>query len=203
MGRPRRIRRRTGDPPGSRDRRLRHLPQRRARRGVATLDELFAACRVGRCAWRGSASTSRRTRSSSRWRSGFGLHELAVEDAIKAHQRPKLERYDETLFVVLRPARYVDESETVVFGEVRHLRRAELRDHRAARRRARSRARQASAGGAAGTARARARRDRLRHRRSRRRLLPAGRRRPRERHRRDRGRGLQRQRHRSRGASTS
>jgi magnesium transporter len=41
-----------------------------------------------------------------------------VEDAVKAHQRPKIERYDETLFVVLRPARYVDETETVEFGEV-------------------------------------------------------------------------------------
>ena len=48
----------------------------------------------------------------------FGLHELTVEDAVKAHQRPKLERYDETLFIVLRPARYIDESETVAFGEV-------------------------------------------------------------------------------------
>ena len=48
----------------------------------------------------------------------FGLHELAVEDAVKAHQRPKLERYGDTLFVVLRPARYVDETEAVVFGEV-------------------------------------------------------------------------------------
>jgi len=48
----------------------------------------------------------------------FGLHELAVEDAIKAHQRPKLERYGEILFTVLRPARYVDEAEEVEFGEV-------------------------------------------------------------------------------------
>ncbi len=48
----------------------------------------------------------------------FGLHPLAVEDAIKAHQRPKIERYDGTLFVVLRPARYVDETETVEFGEI-------------------------------------------------------------------------------------
>ncbi len=48
----------------------------------------------------------------------FGLHELAVEDAIVAHQRPKLERYGDTLFVVLRAARYVDESERVDFGEV-------------------------------------------------------------------------------------
>ena len=48
----------------------------------------------------------------------FGLHPLAVEDAIRAHQRPKIERYGETLFVVLRPARYIDESETVEFGEI-------------------------------------------------------------------------------------
>lgn len=48
----------------------------------------------------------------------FCLHELAVEDAIVAHQRPKLERYGETLFVVLRAARYVDESEQVEFGEL-------------------------------------------------------------------------------------
>lgn len=50
----------------------------------------------------------------------FDLHELAVEDAIKAHQRPKLERYDDTLFVVLRAAHYVDAREEVDFGEV-HL----------------------------------------------------------------------------------
>ena len=48
----------------------------------------------------------------------FDLHELAVEDAIKAHQRPKLERYGDTLVLVLRPARYLDESETVEFGEI-------------------------------------------------------------------------------------
>jgi magnesium transporter len=48
----------------------------------------------------------------------FGLHELAVEDAIVAHQRPKLERYGDTLFVVLRAARYIDETEQVDFGEL-------------------------------------------------------------------------------------
>nr|WP_246281615.1 CorA family divalent cation transporter [Fodinicola acaciae] len=48
----------------------------------------------------------------------FGLHELAVEDAITAHQRPKLERYGDTLFVVLRAARYRDETEEVEFGEL-------------------------------------------------------------------------------------
>ena len=50
----------------------------------------------------------------------FGLHELAVEDAVLAHQRPKLERYGDTLFVVLRAARYDDEHEEVEFGEL-HL----------------------------------------------------------------------------------
>lgn len=48
----------------------------------------------------------------------FGLHPLAVEDTIIAHQRPKLERYDDTLFMVLRAARYVDRQETVEFGEI-------------------------------------------------------------------------------------
>jgi magnesium transporter len=48
----------------------------------------------------------------------FGLHELAVEDAIAAHQRPKLERYGTTLFTVLRPARYIDDTEEVEFGEL-------------------------------------------------------------------------------------
>ncbi len=48
----------------------------------------------------------------------FNLHELAVEDALEAHQRPKLERYGDTLFVVLRAARYLDASEEVDFGEL-------------------------------------------------------------------------------------
>jgi magnesium transporter len=48
----------------------------------------------------------------------FGLHGLAVEDAISAHQRPKLERYADVLFTVLRPARYLDDTETVEFGEL-------------------------------------------------------------------------------------
>ncbi|MFD9188449.1 magnesium and cobalt transport protein CorA [Streptomyces phaeochromogenes] len=48
----------------------------------------------------------------------FDLHPLAVEDAMEAHQRPKLERYGETLFVVLRAARYLDASEEVDFGEL-------------------------------------------------------------------------------------
>src|SRR6201998_3803897 len=38
----------------------------------------------------------------------FWLHELAVEDAVHAHQRPKLERYDKTLFLVLKTVNYVE-----------------------------------------------------------------------------------------------
>jgi magnesium transporter len=37
----------------------------------------------------------------------FGLHKLAVEDAVQAHQRPKLDTYDTTLFMVFKPVRYV------------------------------------------------------------------------------------------------
>jgi magnesium transporter len=73
----------------------------------------------------------------------FELHELAVEDAIKAHQRPKLEVYGDTLFLVLKTARYHEEEEDIEFGElllfvgadfvvsVRHGRAAELAGVRA------------------------------------------------------------------------
>ncbi len=56
----------------------------------------------------------------SRAQRGFGLNELAVEDARHAHQRPKLEDYDGSVFIVLRTARYDDETESVEFGEI-HL----------------------------------------------------------------------------------
>ncbi len=124
--------------------------------------------------------------------SEFELHPLAVEDAIVAHQRPKLERYDDTLFVVLRPARYLDDVEEVEFGEVhvfvgpnfvltvRHSEAPDLR-HRPSSPRER-----------AGTAVPRARgRPVRRGGQGRRRLLPR-RRRARQGHRRDRDRGLQR-----------
>ncbi len=50
----------------------------------------------------------------------FSLHPLAVEDAVSAHQRPKLERYGDMLFVVLRAASYSEDREEVEFGEL-HL----------------------------------------------------------------------------------
>ncbi|RSS60838.1 magnesium/cobalt transporter CorA [Streptomyces sp. WAC07061] len=48
----------------------------------------------------------------------FGLHPLAVEDAVHAHQRPKVERYDETLFAVFKTVRYVEHEELTATSEV-------------------------------------------------------------------------------------
>ncbi|MFE6824411.1 magnesium and cobalt transport protein CorA [Streptomyces sp. NPDC057690] len=56
--------------------------------------------------------------------SEFGLHPLAVEDAVQAHQRPKLERYDDSLFTVFKTIHYIEHdrltanSEVVETGEV-------------------------------------------------------------------------------------
>src|SRR5258708_202625 len=57
----------------------------------------------------------------------FGLHDLAVEDAQLAHQRPKLEQYGDSIFVVLRPAivsadrRHVELGETHFFVGPRYI----------------------------------------------------------------------------------
>lgn len=48
----------------------------------------------------------------------FGLHPLAVEDALSAHQRPKLERYEDSLFLALKTLWYVDEDDAVETGEI-------------------------------------------------------------------------------------
>ena len=73
----------------------------------------------------------------------FGLHPLAVEDALKAHQRPKLERYEDSLFLTLKTLWYVDADDAVETGEinlfaghdfvitVRHGRGSELHSARA------------------------------------------------------------------------
>jgi magnesium transporter len=74
----------------------------------------------------------------------FNLHDLAVEDAVVAHQRPKLELYDESIFLVLKTLWYVDEDDAVETGEinlfvgkdfvitVRHGRGSQLKDARRA-----------------------------------------------------------------------
>ncbi|MDG4860681.1 magnesium/cobalt transporter CorA [Streptomyces sp. T-3] len=48
----------------------------------------------------------------------FGLHPLAVEDALKAHQRPKLEVYDDSLFMVLKPILYDEAQDLITSGEL-------------------------------------------------------------------------------------
>ena len=84
-----------------------------------TLDQTFEELRDhGGFAWIGLyRPTDAELRSVA---DEFGLHELSVEDALVGHQRPKLERYGDVLFMVLRPARYLDAPEEVEFGEV-HL----------------------------------------------------------------------------------
>jgi magnesium transporter len=81
------------------------------------LEQLYAAARDGDgIVWLGlHEPTSEELDAIAR---EFDLHPLAVEDAIHAHQRPKLERYGNTLFLVLKSARYIDETETVEFGEI-------------------------------------------------------------------------------------
>ena len=82
-----------------------------------SLEETYEACReAGGVAWIGLFKPN--DGEFGRVAEEFGLHELAVEDAIRAHQRPKLERYGDTLFVVLRAARYLDQTETVEFAEL-------------------------------------------------------------------------------------
>jgi magnesium transporter len=48
----------------------------------------------------------------------YDLHALAVEDAISAHQRPKVERYDDSLFIVLKTLWYLEEEDAVETGEI-------------------------------------------------------------------------------------
>jgi magnesium transporter len=48
----------------------------------------------------------------------LSLHPLAMEDAVKAHQRPKLERYDDSIFVVLKTVQYLEEGSDIEVGEI-------------------------------------------------------------------------------------
>lgn len=87
------------------------------RPGVVGLDETYEVVRAtGGVAWIGLYRPTVDELESVA--AEFGLHHLAVEDALKGHQRSKLERYGDTLFLALRTARYIDEIETVEFGEL-------------------------------------------------------------------------------------
>ncbi|MEU2063325.1 magnesium/cobalt transporter CorA [Streptomyces sp. NPDC013455] len=79
-------------------------------------DALAAARAVGGFVWIGLHEPSER--EFDLVTEEFGLHPLAVEDALKAHQRPKLEVYDDSLFMVLKPVVYEPENDTVSAGEV-------------------------------------------------------------------------------------
>jgi magnesium transporter len=87
------------------------------RSGDAPLDEIHETCRArGGFAWVGLYEPTEEEFDSVAGE--FGLHELAIKDAIKPHQRPKVEDYGGTLFVVLKAARYLEEKEAVEFGEI-------------------------------------------------------------------------------------
>ena len=87
------------------------------RDGDLTLREASQAClRDGAFVWLGLYEPTPDELDSVRRE--LDLHELAIEDAVHAHQRPKLEVYDDTLFVVLKPAQYVDPEEIVETGEI-------------------------------------------------------------------------------------
>jgi len=80
------------------------------------LDDAFDACRKpGTLVWIGLQDPTEDEFDSVRRE--FALHELAVEDAMKGHQRPKLEVYDDSVFIVLKTARYF-EPDTLEFGEI-------------------------------------------------------------------------------------
>jgi magnesium transporter len=113
----------------------------RRRDGAPPVREAMEACREpGAFTWIGLYEPTEHEFDSIRRE--FNLHELAVEDAIHAHQRPKLELYGDMVFIVLKTARYVDPEEVVRLGEiliflghdyiitVRHGEASELKDVR-------------------------------------------------------------------------
>ncbi|MER8226481.1 magnesium and cobalt transport protein CorA [Streptomyces sp. NPDC094143] len=71
---------------------------------------------VGRFAWIGLYEPT--AEQLQRVADAFDLHPLAVEDAVHAHQRPKLERYGDTLFLVLKTIVYCDHEEITPTSEI-------------------------------------------------------------------------------------
>jgi magnesium transporter len=89
----------------------------RRRDGRVDLHDAYRQCRQdGNFAWIGMYEPTEEEFDSLQRE--FDLHPLAVEDAIHAHQRPKLEVFDEMVFIVLKTARYEDSEEVVQFGEI-------------------------------------------------------------------------------------
>ena len=86
----------------------------RRRQGELALEDAYEALGRDAFVWIGLYEPSEREFDSVRRE--FDLHELAVEDAIKAHQRPKLEIYGDSIFLVLKTARW--ENDDVLLGEI-------------------------------------------------------------------------------------
>jgi magnesium transporter len=87
------------------------------RPGKLALEDAYEAGRApGTFVWIGLHEPTEEEFDSVR--KEFDLHELAVEDAIKAHQRAKLEIYGESVFVVLKPASYFEDTQELELGEV-------------------------------------------------------------------------------------
>jgi len=88
--------------------------QGRRRAGELALEDAYRALGPESFVWLGLYEPTEHEFDSVRRE--FDLHELAVEDAIKAHQRPKLEIYGDSLFLVLKTARWEDGD--VQLGEI-------------------------------------------------------------------------------------
>jgi magnesium transporter len=85
--------------------------------GSTPVHEAMEACREpGAFTWIGLYEPTEDEFDSIRRE--FALHELAVEDAIHAHQRPKIEAFGDMVFIVLKTARYVDPTEVITLGEI-------------------------------------------------------------------------------------
>ena len=84
---------------------------------TVSVQEAAARCGQGGFVWLGLFEPDEKELAEVR--DTFGLHELAVEDAQNVHVRPKIDRYDpDVQLVVLRTARYDDAAEEVEFGQI-------------------------------------------------------------------------------------
>ena len=94
-----------------------YMDGQRTEEGRMPLEEMAARRRDGGFVWVGLFEPDKA--EMDHVRELFGLHELAVEDALSDHRRPKIERYeDESSLVILRTARYDDDIEEIDFGEI-------------------------------------------------------------------------------------
>jgi magnesium transporter len=90
---------------------------KRQEQGAVSVEEAAARCGQGGFVWLGLFEPEEA--ELAKVRDAFGLHELAVEDALNLHMRPKIELYDDNVqLVILRTARYDDAAEEVEFGEI-------------------------------------------------------------------------------------